>query len=274
MNGLPIGVCLRHQNKDRLVVGAGPPVPAVRKGNSVDERLKTSSSRRARRRSAASSASTSARRSIGTLASPMRSLLALPRYRQNNLFAEREKLALDYTVAVMRTPVEVSDELFVRMNENFTARRRTAAPASLRAVAGGVADFIAAWYDRPGVRPVATRRLLSMQRHCDRQAHPFLLAMVERAGGDSKPRPPAATCSSSASPSPAERAGPASGAPPDYLASAVRRDDVSVQGAGLIRFTLHQRPVVTSSIHLGGISETSATKYASRDPDGSGGCRP
>jgi hypothetical protein len=153
MNGLPIGVCLRHQNKDRLVVGAGPPVPAVRKGNSVDERLKTSSSRRARRRSAASSASTSARRSIGTLASPMRSLLALPRYRQNNLFAEREKLALDYTVAVMRTPVEVSDELFVRMNENFTARRRTAAPASLRAVAGGVADFIAAWYDRPGAPP-------------------------------------------------------------------------------------------------------------------------
>jgi alkylhydroperoxidase family enzyme len=47
-------------------------------------------------------------------------LLALPRYRQSDLFTEREKLALDYTVGVMRTPVEVSDELFARMNEHFT----------------------------------------------------------------------------------------------------------------------------------------------------------
>ena len=36
-------------------------------------------------------------------------LLALPRYRHSDLFTEREKLALDYTVAVMRTPVEVTD---------------------------------------------------------------------------------------------------------------------------------------------------------------------
>ena len=47
-------------------------------------------------------------------------LLALPRYRQCDLFTEREKLALDYTVAVMRTPVEVSDELFARMKEHFS----------------------------------------------------------------------------------------------------------------------------------------------------------
>jgi alkylhydroperoxidase family enzyme len=47
-------------------------------------------------------------------------LLALPRYRQSELFTEREKLALDYTVAVMRTPVEVTDELFARMKDHFT----------------------------------------------------------------------------------------------------------------------------------------------------------
>lgn len=47
-------------------------------------------------------------------------LLALPRYRQSELFTDREKLALDYTVAVMRTPVEVTDELFARMKEHFT----------------------------------------------------------------------------------------------------------------------------------------------------------
>jgi hypothetical protein len=39
------------------------------------------------------------------------------------LFSEREKTALDYTVAVMRTPVEVTDELFARMQEHFTAKQ-------------------------------------------------------------------------------------------------------------------------------------------------------
>src|SRR5215831_20279593 len=47
-------------------------------------------------------------------------LLALPRYRESDLFTEREKLALDYTVAVMRTPVEVTDDLFARVKEHFT----------------------------------------------------------------------------------------------------------------------------------------------------------
>ncbi len=47
-------------------------------------------------------------------------LLALPRYRQSDLFTEREKLTLDYAVAVMRTPVEVTDELFARMKEQFS----------------------------------------------------------------------------------------------------------------------------------------------------------
>ena len=47
-------------------------------------------------------------------------LLALARYRSSELFSEREKLALDYAVAVMRTPVDVSDQLFARMMEEFT----------------------------------------------------------------------------------------------------------------------------------------------------------
>ena len=50
-------------------------------------------------------------------------LLALPRYRDSDLFTEREKTALDYTVAVMRTPVEVTDELFARMQEHFTDKQ-------------------------------------------------------------------------------------------------------------------------------------------------------
>ena len=47
-------------------------------------------------------------------------LLALPRYHGSDLFTDREKAALDYTVAVMRTPVEVTDELFARVKEHFT----------------------------------------------------------------------------------------------------------------------------------------------------------
>jgi len=47
-------------------------------------------------------------------------LLALPRYGQSDLFDEREKTALDYAVGVMRTPVEVTDELFARMKQHFS----------------------------------------------------------------------------------------------------------------------------------------------------------
>jgi len=47
-------------------------------------------------------------------------LLALPRYGQSDLFDEREKTVLDYAVGVMRTPVEVTDELFARMKQHFS----------------------------------------------------------------------------------------------------------------------------------------------------------
>jgi alkylhydroperoxidase family enzyme len=47
-------------------------------------------------------------------------LLAIPRYRSSELFTEREKVALDYTVAVMRTPVEVTDDLFADLQKHFT----------------------------------------------------------------------------------------------------------------------------------------------------------
>jgi 4-carboxymuconolactone decarboxylase len=61
-------------------------------------------------------------------------LLALPRYRRSDLFTEREKLALDYTVAVMRTPVEVTDELFARMKEHFNDKQLVEITALLTVV--------------------------------------------------------------------------------------------------------------------------------------------
>jgi alkylhydroperoxidase family enzyme len=47
-------------------------------------------------------------------------LLAIPNYRSSRLFTEPEKTALDYTVAVMRTPVEVTDALFAELQRHFT----------------------------------------------------------------------------------------------------------------------------------------------------------
>jgi AhpD family alkylhydroperoxidase len=46
-------------------------------------------------------------------------LLALPRYRESELFTELEKLVLDYAVGMSRTPVDVSDELFARLRDHF-----------------------------------------------------------------------------------------------------------------------------------------------------------
>jgi AhpD family alkylhydroperoxidase len=50
-------------------------------------------------------------------------LLALPRYQSSDLFSDSEKTALDYAVAVMRTPVEVTDELFARMRSHFSDKQ-------------------------------------------------------------------------------------------------------------------------------------------------------
>jgi AhpD family alkylhydroperoxidase len=46
-------------------------------------------------------------------------LLALPRYQESELFTDLEKLVLDYAVAISRTPVDVPDELFAKLQEHF-----------------------------------------------------------------------------------------------------------------------------------------------------------
>lgn len=40
-------------------------------------------------------------------------------YRESGAFSELEKLALDYSVAMTRTPVEVPDELFSALRKHF-----------------------------------------------------------------------------------------------------------------------------------------------------------
>lgn len=46
-------------------------------------------------------------------------LLALPEWRESDLFGERDRIALDYAEAVTRSDREVDDGLFARLREHF-----------------------------------------------------------------------------------------------------------------------------------------------------------
>ena len=107
-----------HQPK--MMSGMGKFQQAVRKGNSVDERLKYLVELKGAQMIGCEFCVDLGSQICRNSGFSDEELLALPGYRQSDLFTEREKLALDYTVAVMRTPVEVTDELFARMKEHFT----------------------------------------------------------------------------------------------------------------------------------------------------------
>jgi alkylhydroperoxidase family enzyme len=107
-----------HQPK--MMSGMGKFQQAVRKGNSVDERLKYLVELKGAQMIGCEFCVDLGSQICRNSGFSDEELLALPRYRQSDLFTEREKAALDYTVATMRTPVEVSDELFARMKEHFT----------------------------------------------------------------------------------------------------------------------------------------------------------
>jgi alkylhydroperoxidase family enzyme len=107
-----------HQPK--MMSGMGKFQQAVRKGNSVDERLKYLVELKGAQMIGCEFCVDLGSQICRNSGFSDDELLDLPRYRQSELFTEREKLALDYTVAVMRTPVEVTDELFARMKEHFT----------------------------------------------------------------------------------------------------------------------------------------------------------
>ena len=93
---------------------------AVRKGKSVDERLKNLVELKGAQMIGCEFCVDLGSQICRNSGLSDDELLALPRYRQSDLFTEREKLALDYTVAVMRTPVEVTDKLFAQMREHFS----------------------------------------------------------------------------------------------------------------------------------------------------------
>src|SRR5215217_2110104 len=107
-----------HQPK--MLGGMGKFQQAVRKGDSVDERLKNLVELKGAQMIGCEHCVDLGSQICRNSGLSDEELLALPRYRGSDLFTEREKLALDYTVAVMRTPVDVTDELFARMKEHFS----------------------------------------------------------------------------------------------------------------------------------------------------------
>jgi alkylhydroperoxidase family enzyme len=107
---------------------------AVRKGKSVDERLKNLVELKGAQMIGCEYCVDLGSQICRNCGFSDAELLALPRYRDSDLFTEREKLTLDYAVAVMRTPVEVSDELFARMREHFSEQQLVEITALLTVV--------------------------------------------------------------------------------------------------------------------------------------------
>jgi alkylhydroperoxidase family enzyme len=50
-------------------------------------------------------------------------LLAIPNHRTSKLFTDEEKAALDFTVGFMRTPVDISDEVFANAQRHFSNKQ-------------------------------------------------------------------------------------------------------------------------------------------------------
>ena len=104
----------------KMMAGMGKFQQAVRKGSAVDERLKYLVELKGAQMIGCEFCVDLGSQICRNSGFSDDELLALPRYRQSELFTEREKVALDYTVGVMRTPVDVSDELFARVKQHFS----------------------------------------------------------------------------------------------------------------------------------------------------------
>ena len=110
-----------HQPK--MMSGMGKFQQAVRKGHTVDERLKNLVELKGAQMIGCEYCVDLGSQICRNSGFSDEELLALPRYQSSDLFTDREKAALDYAVAVMRTPVEVTDELFARVRSYFDDRQ-------------------------------------------------------------------------------------------------------------------------------------------------------
>jgi 4-carboxymuconolactone decarboxylase len=157
-----------HQPK--MMIGMGKFNQAVRKGKSVDERLKNLIELKGAQMIGCEYCVDLGSQICRNNGLSDDELLALPHHQQSDLFTNREKLALNYTVAVMRTPVEVTDELFTQMKEHFTNEQLVEITALLTVVnidrfnaafgvgpAGFSEGMVCVPPDRPATNPALTR---------------------------------------------------------------------------------------------------------------------
>jgi AhpD family alkylhydroperoxidase len=157
-----------HQPK--LLSGMGKFQQAVRKAHTVDERLKNLVELKGAQMIGCEFCVDLGSQICRNSGLSDEELLALPRYRESELFTEREKLTLDYTVAVMRTPVEVTDELFARMKDHFSDEQLVEITALLTVVnldrfnaafgigsAGFSKGMVCVPPDRPAATPALAR---------------------------------------------------------------------------------------------------------------------
>ena len=167
-NGLEPMEIWAHQPK--IMVGMGRFNQAVRKGKSVDERLRNLIELKGAQMIGCEFCLDLGSQICRNSGFSDEELLALPRYHQSDLFSEREQLALDYTVAVMRTPVEVTDELFARLREHFSDEQLVEITALLTLVnldrfnaafgigsAGFSEGMVCVPPDRPATNPALAR---------------------------------------------------------------------------------------------------------------------
>ena len=156
--------------RPKMMIAMGKFNQAVRTGKSVDERLKNLVELKGAQMIGCEFCVDLGSQICRNCGLSDDELLALPRYRQSDLFTDREKLALDYTVAVMRTPVEVTDELFAEIKEHFSNQQLVEITAHLMVVnldrfnaafgigSAGFSDGMACVPpDRPATNPALAR---------------------------------------------------------------------------------------------------------------------
>jgi AhpD family alkylhydroperoxidase len=154
----------------KMMMGMGKFNQAVRKGKSVDERLRNLVELKGAQMIGCEFCVDLGSQICRNSGFSEEELLALARYRQSALVSDREKLALDYTVGVMRTPVEVTDELFAGMKEHFSDAQLVEITALLTLVnidrfnaafgigsAGFSEGMVCVAPDRPAANPVLAR---------------------------------------------------------------------------------------------------------------------
>ncbi len=110
-----------HQPK--MMLGMGKFNQAIRKGKSVDQRVKNLVELKGSQMIGCEFCVDLGSQICRNSGFSDEELLDLARYQSSERFTWAEKAALDYAVAVMRTPVEVTDELFARMQEHFSDKQ-------------------------------------------------------------------------------------------------------------------------------------------------------